>query len=357
MDGPDPDWTMASWSNGNPFNCTWQPDNISFDNGIMTITLDNAGCPSACDGRPYASGEYRTRDERSPIGYYEARMRGAAGDGQMSASFFTYTGGHDPNPNTLIDESWDEIDFEILGRDCSQVQTNYYVGGRGGHEQMIPLGFNGCEEFGNYGFMLSENALVFYVNGREVRRVENTALPLRDARIIVNGWLGTGVDAWLGHFAYPDRPITLAEYKWIRFSTLEAREGSPQPVVATPIAPTTPVASGGTNLTAEIASISRGSHPSGDIPVVVTFNISAAPAGTEMVALYFVTNQEWQQGETAWHSGGDYPFNANVWSGHSSIIGRPAGRSVSISTILRALSASGETLGEVRSSFSLDQVR
>jgi hypothetical protein len=46
MDGHDSShWEMANWSNGDPFANTWQPDNITFNNGIMTINLDNKGCP------------------------------------------------------------------------------------------------------------------------------------------------------------------------------------------------------------------------------------------------------------------------------------------------------------------------
>lgn len=212
-------WEMANWSNGNPFATTWQPDNITFNNGIMTITLDNAGCPRGCDGKPYASGEYRTRQEVYGYGYYEVRMKGAAGNGLVGGTFFIYRG-------VYGQPSHDEIDFEILGKDCNAIQTNYYVEGRGGHEQMINLDFNACESFNNYGIKWSADSLIFYVNGKEVRRINEdpaTAaheIPYRPGKIMVNFWPGTSeVNGWLnGPFKY-SAPLSV-QYDWIKYSPL-----------------------------------------------------------------------------------------------------------------------------------------
>ncbi|MGB9613431.1 MAG: family 16 glycosylhydrolase, partial [Candidatus Margulisiibacteriota bacterium] len=226
MDQHDPNrWQMANWSNGNPFNHTWQPDNISFNNGIMTITLDNQGCPRACDGKPYASGEYRTTAETYGYGYYEVRMKPAQGSGLMAGSFFTYRG-------TYGQPSHDEIDIEFLGKDpnCQTLQLNYYVEGRGGHEKIIQLPFNACNEFHNYGFKWTPDAIIWYVDGREVHRaVEDPSTPQRDipyrpSKIMVNFWSGTSeLNGWLGSFTYPGHPIQ-AQYDWIKYSTLEAAQ-------------------------------------------------------------------------------------------------------------------------------------
>jgi endo-1,3-1,4-beta-glycanase ExoK len=220
MNADDPtNWQTASWSNGGPFANTWQSDNVSFSNGIMSLLLDKKGCPQSCDGKPYASGEYRTAEEVYGFGSYEARMKGAAGNGLVGGTFFIFRG-------TYGQQSHDEIDIEILGKDCSVIQTNYYVEGRGGHEQMIPLGFNACSEFHNYGFKWSADSLIFFVDGREVRRInEDPAtpareLPYRPGKIMANFWAGTEeVNAWLnGPFQYT-APLT-AQYDWIRYSPL-----------------------------------------------------------------------------------------------------------------------------------------
>jgi|GEM_PF-2202476 len=218
-------WEMASWSNGDPFANTWQTDNITFNNGIMTITLDNQGCPQTCDGKPYASGEYRTQSENYGYGYYEVRMKPAQGSGLMAGSFFTYRGVYGQS-------SHDEIDIEFLGKDpnCQTLQLNYYVEGRGNHEKVVHLPFNACQEFHNYGFMWTNEALIWYVDGQEVHRVVenfNTPeheIPYRPGKIMVNLWPGTSsVEGWLGRFSYPNRPIQ-AQYDWIKYSTLEAAQ-------------------------------------------------------------------------------------------------------------------------------------
>src|SRR3989338_2057235 len=114
MNGPDSKWEASSWSNGNPFANTWQYDNVTFNGGIMALTLDNKGCPQSCDNKPTASGEYRTTEEIYGYGYYEARMKAVKGNGVMAGSFFTYRG-------TYGQPTHDEIDFEVLGKDCRSV--------------------------------------------------------------------------------------------------------------------------------------------------------------------------------------------------------------------------------------------
>ncbi|MDI6731695.1 MAG: family 16 glycosylhydrolase, partial [Candidatus Margulisbacteria bacterium] len=250
-------WNHQTAVNWNLSDCGLQPDNVQFGNGIMSLTLDNIGCPQACDGKPYASAEYRTTQEVFSYGLYETRMRAAEGFGLVS-SFFVYTG-------TYGQPSHHEIDFEVLGKDCSMVQTNYYVEGRGHHEQMIPLGFDACQEFHNYGFAWQTDSLVFYIDGKEVRRItENSATPAREipfkpGKIMVNLWPGIGVDSWLGSFTYQGHSIS-AQYDWIRYLSQGTETAplsmaqTPQTATATPATPSsTPVNS------LSIADIQTGS--------------------------------------------------------------------------------------------------
>lgn len=244
MDADDPaNWQKASWSNNGVFANTWQRDNISFNDGIMTVTLDNKGCPQTCDGKPYASGEYRTAQEKYGFGYYEARLKGAAGNGLIGGSFYTYCGTYGkPNHH--------EIDMEILGKNC-QLQTNYYASGIGGHEEMIDLDFDACADFHNYGFRWAQDSIVFYVDGKPVRTVTSTgpnSLPSRPGKIMANFWAGTSEEnAWLsGPFKY-SAPLTV-QYDWIKYSSLEAGQqptataAAPEPAAqSAPAAPTAPV--------------------------------------------------------------------------------------------------------------------
>lgn len=219
----DSDWQKANWSNGDPFNCAWQPDNVTFGQGKMLLTLDNKGCPQECEGKPYASGEFRSTQEKYGFGYYEVRMKPAKGDGLVS-SFFTYTG-------TYGQSDHHEIDFEFLGKDTNKVQLNYYVEGQGNHEVMIDLGFDASKEFHNYGFKLTPDSLTWYVDGKPVHTVKGK-VPSKPGKIMVNFWPGTGVDGWLKAFNYSGKPLS-AEYDWIAYAPLD---GAKQTIIEQPVA-------------------------------------------------------------------------------------------------------------------------
>jgi endo-1,3-1,4-beta-glycanase ExoK len=198
------------WTNGNPFNVGWRADHITHASGIMSLRLDNTSCPSGCSGKPYASGEYRTNDFYG-YGKFETRLKAAAGSGLVT-SFFTYSGPSDGLPH-------DEIDIEILGKDTTKMQVNYFVNDVGGHEVLVDLGFDAAAAYHNYAIVWSAGSIKWYVDNSMVYMVSATpctALPSVPGRIMVNLWAGTGVDSWLGPFSYPGTPI-YAQYDWIQY--------------------------------------------------------------------------------------------------------------------------------------------
>ena len=204
-------WTKADgWTNGDPFNVGWRADHINFSGGIMTITLDNVPCPSGCSNRPYASGEYR-RNELTGYGLYEGRFKAAKGSGIVGGSFFIYTGPSDNQP-------WDEIDIEILGKDTTKMQCNYFTNGVGGHETMINLGFDAAAGFHTYGFDYQPNYIKWYVDGALVHTETGARgpLPTHKMKLMMNLWAGIGVDGWLGPFTYTG-PL-YQQVDWIRFT-------------------------------------------------------------------------------------------------------------------------------------------
>lgn len=188
----------ADWHNGDMFNCRWEPNNISFNDGIMDMKIDQ-------DSGGYTGGEYRTK-EYFGYGLYQARMKPIKNDGVVS-SLFTYTGPNDGTP-------WDEIDIEFLGKDTTHVQFNYYVNGRGGHEYWYDLGFDASEEFHTYGFDWYEGGITWYVDGESVYTAPSTDIfPSHPGKIMMNVWNGIGVDDWLEPF---DGVTSLhAYYDWI----------------------------------------------------------------------------------------------------------------------------------------------
>jgi len=176
---------------------------------VMTLTLDNAPCPAGCSGEPFAAGEYRS-NQTYGYGRYEVRMKAAAGSGLVT-SFFTYTG-----PSERPPTPWDEIDIEILGKDPSKLQTNYFTSGVGGHESTLDLGFDASLAFHTYAFEWSRTQIAWYVDG-VLRHVENGArgpLPTTPGRVMMNLWTGEGVDSWLGPFSYTT-PV-YARYDYVR---------------------------------------------------------------------------------------------------------------------------------------------
>ncbi len=140
-------------------------------------------------------------------------MQAIKNDGVVS-SFFTYTGPSDDNP-------WDEIDIEILGKDTTKVQLNYYRNGKGGHEKMIDLGFDSSQDFHRYGFDWQQGKITWYVDGKEVYSMSGD-VPVTPSKIMMNVWPGVGYRsaeedtvAWLKNFD-GKTPLT-AYYQWVTY--------------------------------------------------------------------------------------------------------------------------------------------
>ena len=205
-------WHKADgYSNGSMFNVGWRADHVTFGGGAMGLNLNNANCPGGCAGKPYASGEYRTNDLFS-YGRFEARLKAVKNPGTVT-SFFTYTGPSDGQP-------WDEIDVEILGKNTTQMQTNYFTGGVGGHETVINLGFDASAGYHNYAFeWWNRGTINWFVDGVLVHQENGSRgpLPTHPQRIMMNLWPGTGVDSWLQPFTYPGRTLT-ASYDWTKYT-------------------------------------------------------------------------------------------------------------------------------------------
>ncbi len=206
-------WEKADWANGSVFNCVWKPSQVSFSNGKMVLTLDKeyGGL------YPYKSGEYRTKSFFG-YGYYEVRMKAAKNTGIVS-SFFTYTGPSDNNP-------WDEIDIEILGKNTTQVQFNWYKDGVGGNEYYYNLGFDASQDFHTYGFEWRPGYIDFYVDGKKVYRGTRN-IPVTPGKIMMNLWPGTGVDGWLG--PYDGRTPLTAEYEYVKYYPDGVPQNTPTP--------------------------------------------------------------------------------------------------------------------------------
>ncbi|MFR6588131.1 MAG: beta-glucanase [Ruminococcus sp.] len=189
------------WTNGNPFDCGWYAENAVVKDGALHLSIDK----DSAGKYNYSGGEYRTNDHYS-YGYYETSMQAIKNDGVVS-SFFTYTGPSENNP-------WDEIDIEVLGKDTTKVQLNYYTNGQGNHEYMYDLGFDASEGYHTYGFDWQADSITWYVDGKAVYTA-NSDIPSTPGRIMMNTWPGIGVDSWLKAFD-GTTPLT-ARYQWVTY--------------------------------------------------------------------------------------------------------------------------------------------
>lgn len=189
------------WGNGSCFDCGWYKENTSFKNNALNLTIDK----DSSGKYNYSGAEYRTNDFYH-YGYYETSMQAIKNDGVVS-SFFTYTGPSDNNP-------WDEIDIEVLGKDTTKVQFNYYTNGQGNHEYMYDLGFDASEGYHTYGFDWQPDKITWYVDGKAVYSATSD-IPSTPGKIMMNVWPGIGVDSWLKPFD-GTTPLT-AKYQWVTY--------------------------------------------------------------------------------------------------------------------------------------------
>lgn len=189
------------WTNGNPFDCGWTKKNTAFRDQTLQLTID----ADTTGKYHYTGAEYRSLDHYQ-YGYYETSMKAIKNDGVVS-SFFTYTGPSEDNP-------WDEIDIEILGKDTTKVQFNYYTNGVGNHEYMYDLGFDASEGFHTYGFDWQPDSITWYVDGKKVYQATSN-IPSTPGKIMMNVWPGIGVDGWLKAFD-GTTPLTAA-YEWVTY--------------------------------------------------------------------------------------------------------------------------------------------
>lgn len=196
------------WTNGNMFHVTWRRKNVVPAEGCVQLVLDEDAHPAG--GIPYAGAEIRSHGFYG-YGRYEVSMKAIKNDGVVS-SFFTYTGPSDQNP-------WDEIDFEILGRDTTKVQLNYFTNGKGNHEWMHDLGFDASEDFHRYAFEWRPDRIDWFVDDVLIHTATED-IPQTPGKIMANVWCGKGVDGWLKPFNDEKLPLA-ASYAWITYTPFE----------------------------------------------------------------------------------------------------------------------------------------
>ncbi|CAI7869281.1 unnamed protein product [Closterium sp. NIES-53] len=101
----------------------------------------------------------------------------------------------------------DEIDFEWLGKNKSIVQTNFYVGGMGGREKIVDLGFDCSQAFHNYAILWTPSQLVWFIDYKAVRVEYNASSVLPATKRSKPG-------APVPSKAYPSKPAFFYASMW-----------------------------------------------------------------------------------------------------------------------------------------------
>lgn len=224
-------WEKAHWTNGDMFNCWWDPENITFNesgNSLMKMKICKKTNPSY--PQAYSGAELRTTGTYG-YGYYEVRMKPCKASGTNS-SFFLYT---KDDKNNI---EWNEVDIEFITKDMGDgrglraiPQFNFFIDNAGeGHEFLYTdLEFDASTAFHVYGIEYAADHISWYVDGKKVYTATGCeegghhhaqgSLPRHNMQIMVNFWPGTGVDDWLGEFHYT-APL-YAEYDYIKFKAAE----------------------------------------------------------------------------------------------------------------------------------------
>lgn len=206
-------WYVSDgWSNGAHQNCTWSTDQAKVAGGALQV-----GFASQPKGdRQYRCGEIQTRKAYG-YGTFEARLKTPAGSG-LNAAFFTYIGQQQGKPH-------DEIDFEVLLKDTSQVDTTTFVNGKSGDGQVgsgqsHPLPGTSDGDFITYAFTWEPERLRFYIDGELVRTMDDPkTIPSNPQRIFFSLWGSDTLTDWMGAFAPISVPIAM-EVDWVAFTPL-----------------------------------------------------------------------------------------------------------------------------------------
>lgn len=166
--------------------------------------------------KDYKGAEYRTK-EAFLYGRFEARYKPPQGNGFL-ASFFTY---HEIESS----REWNEIDFEILGRNDQDVQVTSIGPGqkvRNSH-QWVP--FSTYADFHTYAFEWTPDYIAWFVDDQEIYRQTQTHIAefKYDQKIMMNIW-PPDYSTWVG--TLDDRVLPVfAYYDWIQYAAYTPGNG------------------------------------------------------------------------------------------------------------------------------------
>lgn len=206
-------WYIADgWATGNYQNCTWSDDLVRTEGGMLNVGF----APVPSGERDNSCGSLQTRTALGH-GTFEARIKTPSGSG-LNAAFFSYIGPTQGAPH-------DEIDFEILLRNPSEVQTTTFVNGVSGDGEVgsgehHALPYPSDSDFIDFAFIWTPDKIDFYINKELVRTMsEPHTIPTNPMRIFFSLWGTDTLTEWMGTFERPAEQIAM-QVDWVAFTAL-----------------------------------------------------------------------------------------------------------------------------------------
>ncbi|HTM76028.1 MAG TPA: family 16 glycosylhydrolase [Devosia sp.] len=204
-------WYVSDgWANGAHQNCVWSTSQVTAANGMLEVAF----APVAKQDRQYSCGEIQTKQAYG-YGTYEARLKTPAGSG-LNAAFFTFIGPQQNKPH-------DEIDFEILLKDTSIVETTTFVNGKSGDGkvgsgQKHTLPYPSDSDFIDFAMTWEPDQIRYYINGELVRTMtDNATIPSNPQRIFFSLWGTDTLTDWMGAMAPLTAPVAM-QVDWVAFT-------------------------------------------------------------------------------------------------------------------------------------------
>jgi hypothetical protein len=179
--------------------------------GFLAVAL----CPQLAFA--VSSAELYT-GEAYGYGRVEARVRYAPGDGVVS-SFFSWKEGSEKTGTF-----WNELDFEKVGAECRLETNPIYGNPPANHSQKHMLDLDMCGTFHTYAYEWTPDAIVWSIDGVEVRR-ETGAAPEAYAEN-ASGGMQIHFNLWPGDATFGGnfKPAILPVHEyvdWVQFSKYE----------------------------------------------------------------------------------------------------------------------------------------
>lgn len=194
------------YSNGGMFLSEWNRNNFTVSDNVANMSLSD----NLIQKKNYGAEIKSTNTYQ--YGYFGARIKAFQKAGTVQ-SIFTCTSS----------EEHDEIDIEILGKDTTKVQFNYYNDGVGEHEYVYDLGFDASTGFHDYGFEWESNKITWFIDNIAVYSV--AAEVDEPQYLLANVWAGnnsaSGISDWLGEYVADNQTYT-AKYDYLSYAPLNA---------------------------------------------------------------------------------------------------------------------------------------